>query len=129
MSQPRFIDTVNSTAVKNCNTQCKRYLQGLQREIELYPPQQDELHQEHWISQMKSLCKTLMPDHILGKTAGRVLELLITNSKIPIKVLSTVCIYQVVMIPLKLTPFLLGIPTYKRKKTSFNAGYTYFFGC
>jgi hypothetical protein len=90
--QPHFIDTVNAITVKNCNTQCKRYLQGLQKEIEGYPPQLDDFNQEHWITQIKSLCKALMPDHILGKTAGRVLELFITKTKIPIEELFIVSV-------------------------------------
>jgi hypothetical protein len=98
LSQSHFIDGANATTVKNCNTQCRRYLQGLQREMESYPPKQDDLNQGHWIAQMKSLCKALMPDHVLGKTAGRVLELFIIKTKIPIQELSTVSTYQVVYI-------------------------------
>ncbi|OBZ85012.1 hypothetical protein A0J61_06935 [Choanephora cucurbitarum] len=44
---------------------------------------------EKWLTSMKALCKQLMPDHIMGKTAGRLLEILIhqPNATVSIDIL------------------------------------------
>ncbi|KAI8342232.1 hypothetical protein BD560DRAFT_16976 [Blakeslea trispora] len=41
---------------------------------------------EKWLGSMKILCKQLMPDHIMGKTAGRLLEILIHQPNVTVSI-------------------------------------------
>ncbi|KAI9468467.1 MAG: hypothetical protein EXX96DRAFT_543828 [Benjaminiella poitrasii] len=96
MSQPDFVTSLN--AVQKCETQCKRYLQALQNEKHQSKPMPTSSLLPTLIQQLKTVCKATMPGYMLGKTAGRVLELMLTQS------------------PLDLQQLLQEFPTAKEKR-------------
>ncbi|CEP13609.1 hypothetical protein [Parasitella parasitica] len=94
INQPGFVASVS--AVANCETQSKRYHQALQNEIATQPyAQQRNESCTEWISLLGRLCQVLLQDGSIGKTAGRVLELLLSSAdtRIPISTLQEVSSY------------------------------------
>lgn len=88
MNQPNFRASIPE--VDNLESQCKLYLQTLKLEIAIQSKKQTD--HSHWIQRIKSLCNAAMPDNMFGKTAGRILELLLSSAdkKIPIHILHEV---------------------------------------
>ncbi|KAI8643270.1 Spc19-domain-containing protein [Parasitella parasitica] len=108
INQPNFVASV--TAVANCETQSKRYYQALQNEIATQPYTQR--NQSKWISLLGRLCQVVMQDGMIGKTAGRVLELLLSSAdtRIPISTLQEVNNVVCLTVPAYNVILLLGIP-------------------
>lgn len=76
LSQPEFAAT--TTTIHSCESQCKKYLQALQKE-KIYIQMDDKQKQElPSIEQIKLLCKNELP-FMLGKTTSKILHLVLTN--------------------------------------------------
>ncbi|KAI8053148.1 uncharacterized protein B0P05DRAFT_561785 [Gilbertella persicaria] len=94
----------NSKASPLTIENCGRYLDAFQHEImpliqhtqpisnEPLPAHQlqtllsDTASREKWLNAMKILCKQLMPNHIMGKTASQLLEILIRDPNLEVSV-------------------------------------------
>ena len=88
INQPNFKASIPE--VDNLESQCKLYLQTLK--LEIATQSKNQTNYSHWIQQIKSLCNAAMPDNMFGKTAGKILELLLSSAdkKIPIRILQEV---------------------------------------
>ena len=86
-----FLDVlkgVSSGRTIECESECKKYIQGLRKEKMMISDDDKKKGFKVVIEQVKNLCYKTFANQKSGKTVGRVLELILLNGKVTVEELS-----------------------------------------